>query len=242
MLPGCFSEASNDDGSCPAGTLSCPCDGGQCGTSLVCEPSIDRCVEAGCDPGLAGCTCASGTCTDGSDCTMGVCTTPGGTSGTGTASNSSTTMMSASAGPGSTPTDSDPVVTDSDPVVTDSDPVVSDSITDTSASFTETTATDEGPEDSGVAMCLAPGCDGCDGCGACVACEATPGVGACADNCSGDAQCELRAACALGLEDPALFSEMCCALPCDAKPCAAQWAFWVSCVEGACGCPGTYAC
>lgn len=244
VLPACFSEASNEGDACPSGTLSCPCAAGKCDASLVCEPSIDRCIEANCEPGFTGCTCLDGACSDGSECTMGVCTTPGGTSGTATASNSSTTATAESAGPGTTPTmtDSDPAVTDSDPAVTDSDPVVTDS--DPVATDTVSTTSDAGtgPLDTGVETCVAPACEDCEDCGSCVECAATPVVGACGEACSGNAQCMARAQCAVLLDDPSQFAAECCGLPCDDKICGAQFGFWAQCIVEACECGDSFAC
>jgi hypothetical protein len=113
-LAACFSEAPTESGTngttggtCPLGSLGCPCDGEQCNEDLACEPSISRCIDPSCTPGHLLCTCSEGACLMGLACIDGLCDSPGGdtdpplTSGPTTAM---TTTLTDSAGTQSDPT------------------------------------------------------------------------------------------------------------------------------------------
>lgn len=87
----CFSEHTAAP-QCETGDRGCVCFAdGSCDAALVCEPSIDRCVVDGCDPGTQLCTCLDGQCTGALVCEDGLCTADGASSsdthaGTGTGS------------------------------------------------------------------------------------------------------------------------------------------------------------
>lgn len=212
---GCFHEAADagDGSGCTPGTLGCPCDGGSCGAALVCEPSIDRCVEADCNPGALGCTCTMGECLGGAVCTDGVCSHAGGTGmDSGTATGTGTTGTSSSGG-----------------------------VTTIATTLTggDTSLTSGVPVDLGL-QCDLPACADCERCGACLGCVGSADS-ACSAMCQTNAQCEALAACAAANPDPAGYQENCCALPCD-KVCGAVFGLWQACAETACPCAQALSC
>ena len=76
-------DADQDENTCPAGTLNCPCDNGTCGDGLDCVQNY--CVPASCPTGTEGCACGTGdTCNEGLECQNNVCVDPDCPAGTET--------------------------------------------------------------------------------------------------------------------------------------------------------------